>query len=314
MKQALQKPAVRSTLALFCCLLWGSAFPCVKIGYEWLNISTTGSQILFAGYRFLLAGILTFLVGCIMEKRILTMKKASLPYVLRQGVLQTTIQYVFFYVGMSNTTGSKGSVINASNAFIAIIAAHFLMKDDKMTWRKAFGCIIGFAGIILINLEPGAWGSGFSFKGEGMMMICAITYGMSTVVMKLISHMESSVTITAYQLIFGGLILVIVGKIAQGAIQTFDAKSLLLLCYMALLSAVAFTLWALLLKYNPVAKVSIYGCSIPVFGVALSALVLGENIWSIKNLIALLCVGAGIVVVNGFQMSMPCKKGPNTVQ
>ena len=157
MERTLQKPAVRGLLALLCCALWGSAFPCVKTGYEWLHIETTGSQILFAGYRFFLAGVLTFIMGSVMERRILRMKKSSVPYVLRQGLMQTTLQYVFFYIGMANTTGTKGSVINASNAFISILAAPLLIKGEKLTWKQGVGCAVGFLGVIIINLEPGAW-------------------------------------------------------------------------------------------------------------------------------------------------------------
>lgn len=298
MEQRLQRPAVRGMLALLCCALWGSAFPCVKTGYEWLHIETVGSQILFAGYRFFLAGVLTFVMGCIMEKRFLTMKKSSVPYILRQGFLQTTIQYVFFYVGMAYTTGTKGSVINASNGFISIIAAHFMMKDEKMTWRKAIGCIVGFVGVVIINLEPGAWGNGFSWRGEGMILICTISYGLSTVVMKTISHRESAMTITAYQLLFGGFILVMTGLVTGGSIRGFDGRSIALLFYMAALSAVAFSVWTLLLKYNPVGKVAIFGFSIPLFGVLLSALILGEQVLSFKNLAALICVCVGIIIVN----------------
>ena len=71
--------------ALLCCALWGSAFPCVKIGYELLAIADTGSQILFAGYRFFLAGVLTFLLGSLMERRLLRIRRSSLPAVIGQG-------------------------------------------------------------------------------------------------------------------------------------------------------------------------------------------------------------------------------------
>ena len=74
MEKLFKKPIVICVMALICCALWGSAFPCVKIGYELLQIETAGSQILFAGYRFFGAGILTFLMGCIIEKRVLTLK------------------------------------------------------------------------------------------------------------------------------------------------------------------------------------------------------------------------------------------------
>ena len=93
-----------------------------------------------------------------------TLKRSSVPYVFGQGILQTTIQYLFFYIGLANTTGAKGSVINAANGFVAIVVASFLIKDEKMTWKKALGCIVGFAGVIIINLEPGAWGSGLCWK------------------------------------------------------------------------------------------------------------------------------------------------------
>ena len=245
-----------------------------------------------------MAGAFTFLLGCVLEKRVITMKKSSVPYVFGQGILQTTIQYVCFYIGLANTTGAKGSVINASNAFFSIIAAHFLMKSEKLTWKKAAGCLVGFAGIIVINLEPGAWGSGFSFPGEGMVLICAFSYGLSSVTLKMISNREKPVTITAYQLLFGGAALILIGAAAGGNVQGFTVKSSLLLLYMSLLSTAAFSIWAELLKYNSVGKVAIFGFSIPVFGVAMSALFLGEQVASVKNLAALVLVSVGIIIIN----------------
>lgn len=298
MEKRLQKPAVVCLLALICCALWGSAFPCIKVGYEWFGIEGTGSQILFAGYRFFLAGVLTFIFGCILEKRFLTMKRSSIPYILRQGFLQTTVQYFFFYVGLANTTGTKGSIINASNAFVSIVAAHFMLKNEKMTWQKGLGCILGLAGVVVINLAPGAWGTGFSIKGEGMVLICTIAYGISTVVLKMISDMESPMTITSYQILFGSILLIVIGWALGGHVEGFTVKSTLLLIYMALISTVAFSIWTMLLKYNPVGRVAIYGFTIPVFGVALSAIFLGEEIFSLKNLSALILVSVGILIVN----------------
>ena len=123
MEKKLQNPGVVFALALLCCALWGSAFPCVKIGYEWLAIEGAGSQILFAGYRFFLAGIFTFLIGSFLEKRWLMIRRSSVLPVFGQGMLQTFIQYICFYIGLAHTTGAKGSVINASNAFFALIFA-----------------------------------------------------------------------------------------------------------------------------------------------------------------------------------------------
>lgn len=298
MERFYRNTVARTFLALVCCALWGSAFPCVKIGYELFHIKDAGSQILFAGYRFFMAGVFTFLLGCVLKKRIITMKKSSVPYVFGQGLLQTTIQYICFYIGLAHTTGAKGSVINASNTFFSIIAAHFLMKSEKLTVRKVIGCLVGFAGIIIINLEPGAWNSGFSWLGEGMVLVCAFSYGMSSVTLKMISDREEPVTITAYQLLFGGAVLFAIGVMAGGRVQGFNMRSTLLLLYMSLLSTVAFSIWAELLKYNSVGKVAIFGFSIPIFGVALSAVFLGEQMASVKNLAALVCVSIGIIIIN----------------
>lgn len=294
----LQNPAVVCTLALVCCGLWGSAFPCIKVGYEWLGMEGTGSQILFAGYRFFLSGVLTFIIGCVLEKRFLIMKKSSIACIIRQGLMQTTVQYFFFYVGMAHTSGTKGSIINASNAFISIVAAHFMLKNEKMTRQKSMGCLLGFAGVVLINLSPGAWGSGFSILGEGMVFICAAAYGVSTVMLKMISNRESSMTITAYQSLIGSAVLIVIGFALGGHVEGFEIKSIVLLVYMALITTVSFSLWTLLLKYNPVGKVAIYGFSIPIFGVVLSGIFLGEQIFSFKNLVALILVGFGIILVN----------------
>lgn len=64
-EQWMQKTVVVWFLAMICCLLWGSAFPCIKIGYKMFHIASAdaSSQLLFAGCRFFLAGVLVLLLG-----------------------------------------------------------------------------------------------------------------------------------------------------------------------------------------------------------------------------------------------------------
>lgn len=292
----LTKPSVRCMLALLSCALWGAAFPSIKIGYEWLEIDDVGSQILFAGYRFFLAGMITFVVACIVEKRLIKIERKSIPHVMGIGLLQTTIQYVCFYIGMSYITGSKGAIINSASTFAAIILAHFIIKGERLTLQKGLGCIIGFAGVIIVNL--GGLGGEVTFLGEGMVLLCAIAYGVSSTLLKLMSHRGTAMAITAYQLLFGGALLIIIGVAAGGWITGFDFKSVLLLIFMAIISSVGFSIWTALLKHNPVGKVAIFGFSIPVFGVILSAIFLGEAIFTVKSLGALLFVSVGIIIVN----------------
>ena len=281
MKNIWIRPAVRWSLCLLCCLLWGSAFPSVKIGYEWFHISETGGQVLFAGYRFFLAGVLTFAFAWVGERQMPRLKKEAIAPVLVFGFFQTAVQYFFFYVGMAHTSGVKGSVINASYAFVSIVAAHFILKE-KLTWQKGLGCLVGVAGVILINLSPGALGDGFAWNGEGMIVICTTVYGLCAVAAKFVAKYANAMTMTAYQLMFGGAVLTVAGLLMGGRIEKADAKAVLLLLYMALLSAVAFSLWTVLLKYNPVGKVTIFGFSIPIFGSVLSTVFMGETLFSLK--------------------------------
>lgn len=284
--------------ALITCALWGSAFPGIKIGYEMFCIDTAGSRILFAGYRFTAAGIITLIIVSVIDRRFVTIKKSSVPYVFAQGLLQTTVQYVCFYIGLANTTGVKGSVINGSNGFFAIIAAHFIMKDEKMSVRKIVGCIIGFAGIVAVNFEAGGLGGGFALNGEFLVLLCSMAYGIASVTQKLLTARETPNAITAYQLIFGGMVLMIIGFALGGHMEGFHLRSAALFGYLVLLSTVSFTLWANLLKHNPVGKVVIFGFTIPVFGAVFSAMFLKEPFFTPNNILALVLVSIGIVIVN----------------
>ena len=98
--------------AILCCVLWGTAFPCVKIGYKLFDVNTESvpSLMLFAGTRFALAGLLVIIFGCIIKKRFIVPKAKNLWRVGLVSVFQTIAQYTFFYIGLAHTAGVKASV------------------------------------------------------------------------------------------------------------------------------------------------------------------------------------------------------------
>lgn len=292
------RPAGMIFFALLTCALWGSAFPAIKTGFALMNITSAGSKILYAGYRFTLAGVLSWIMTSLLDREPALIKTSSIPAIALQGLLQTTLQYICFYIGLSYTSGAKGSVINGSNVFFAILAAHFMMKDEKLSGKKIVGCIVGFVGIIIVNNSDGNLLGDFSFMGEGMVMLCAVVYGISSVTLKLFSDKEKPGTISAYQLMFGGVLLIVIGMLSGGSVNGFDLKSGILLLYLAMSTTVSFYLWANLLKYNPVGKVAIFGFTIPVFGTAFSAIFLHENVFNLNYLLSLILVSTGIVIVN----------------
>ena len=93
----------------------------------------------------------------------------------------------------------------------------------------------------------------------------------------------------------------VAGGVMGGHITKVTPSGIGLLVYLALVSAVAYSLWGILLKYNPVSRVTVFGFMNPVFGVLLSALLLGETDQAsgILGLLSLLLVSVGIYVVNG---------------
>lgn len=287
-------------IAIICTFLWGSAFPAVKVGYEIFNIAPDdiGGKLLFAGYRFFLAGIFVLILQIATKQNIFKLTFKEIGEISLLGFGQTTIQYIFFYLGMTYTTGVRGSIINGTSTFFSIILAHAIYKNDKLNFNKVIGCIVGFLGVIIVNLgDTSVLQGGFSFKGEGFIMIAALMLSIGSLYSKKISQNKDAYTVTGYQLAIGGLILIIIGYTLGGKLTNFTFKSTALLVYMALLSAIAFALWAQLLKYNKVGVISVFNFLIPVFGTILSAIILKENIFDIKILIALLLVCAGIYLV-----------------
>jgi drug/metabolite transporter (DMT)-like permease len=286
-------------LATLCCALWGSAFPAVKSGYALLKVAPTdiASQLLFAGWRFALAGAILLIVAIVMKKPVLAMSRGQAGQVALLGLTQTAIQYVFFYIGLAHASGVKSSIMNATSVFFSVVLAHFIYADDRLSGRKALGCLIGFLGVVVVNLGGGALGFDFTLLGEGFIVIAAFVLAAASIYGKRLSRSLDPMVMTGWQLFVGGLILTAAGMGMDGELQGFDLTSGALLLYLALLSSVAFAVWSLLLKHNPVGMIAAFNFLIPVFGVSLSVLFLGESMLRWSYLIALVLVCAGIWLV-----------------
>ncbi len=293
--------------AFICCFLWGSAFPGIKIGYRLWNIgsSETFRIIRFAGIRFLLAGVLVILFASLLRKKPVLPGKADLKPIFILSIYQTIGQYVFFYVGLAHTTGVNSAVVDSLTTFFAIIVSCLIMRMEKLTAAKIVGCILGFAGVVIINLTP----EGFSFRplGDGLVALSALCYGVSSTLIKKYSARHDTVLLSGYQFIFGGAVMTAIGEAgllisdsSQAPSQSIELpKALLILVYLSLVSSAAYTLWGILLKHNDVSTISIFGFMNPVIGVVLSALLLGEGSeLGLKYIIALLLISAGILTVN----------------
>jgi drug/metabolite transporter (DMT)-like permease len=287
-------------IASVCCLLWGSAYPSIKIGYQLFAIPAgdVPSQFVFAGYRFLIAGLILLIAARVLGLKVFSLSRKQLGSLTALGLVQTTLQYIFFYIGVANTTGVKGSIMNSTGTFFSVILAHYIYKNDKLNGGKAIGCMVGFIGVMIVNFSDSLLDFSFRFIGDGYVIIAAFIFSVAAIYAKRLTKTLEVILITGYSLFIGGIGLTLLGMVNGGKVQPFTLASTSVLIYLAVLSSLAFSLWNMLLKYNKVGSVSIYNFLIPIFGAILSSIFLGETIMEIKNIVALVLVSFGIWMVN----------------
>lgn len=305
------KPFIATTpgVVLAClasCFLWGSAFPCVKIGYELFAIDAADvpSILVFAGMRFVIAGLMVAVGMSVARRHAFVPERRDLPYVGALAIFQTVLQYVLFYVGLANCAGVTSSILEASNSFLCVLLAALAFRFERLTGRKVAGCAIGFAGVVLVNVAGEGGGFNFTLAGEGMVLASTVAAATSSNLAKLFSRDHDPVLLSGWQFVLGGAVLLATGLVLGGHVSPADAANpapaLALLAYLGFISAGAYSLWSLALAANPVSRVAVFGFMNPVFGVLLSAVLLGEtNVVSPAVAVAaLVLVSLGIVVVN----------------
>ena len=300
MNKKLTKPSVYIPLAALCCILWSSAFPFIKLGYRYFAIAADdyASQILFAGCRFMLAGVITLILASLIAKKpLIPQHRDTVHRIMILSLAQTAVQYTLFYFALAKIEGSSGSVINSAGTFFCVLLSAAVFRDtDRLSVPKILGCLLGFGGIVLLNysdLRPGG-----SFAGEGLMLLSAVSYAISSVLIKKFSEHDNPAMLSGWQFFVGGLMMVAAGSAFGGDLRQASGKAVAILVYLAFVSAVAYTLWGILLKYNAVSKIAVFGFINPVGGVILSALLLGEQINIPLSAACLVLVSAGIILVN----------------
>ena len=281
--------------AVLCTLLWGTAYPLIKLAYADMNIVAVSDKLLFAGLRFLLAGLMVFVVCFFMRKNVFDIEKSREPKILLYSLLLTVFHYTFNYIGVGNASATKTSVLSACSAFFGVLLGPIFFKDEKLNFNKILGCIIGAVGIIVVNLS--FFSGTFTFLGEGFVLIATLCSATGSLYGKKVSK-GKIFEVTAWQLFVGGIILCVVSLLFDANIA-FGTSGVLELLFLAFVSAASFSLWTALLVYNDSGKIMIYNLLIPVFGTMWSYIILGEqDIFSPLYIASLLLVCIGIVLVN----------------
>ena len=298
-------PAAAVLMAVVCNVLWGSAFPFIKLGYRLFAIDSanTPSILCFAGVRFMLGSVLVLGGSLLLEGRLPAMPKGKiLAECCALGLWQTTAQYAFFYSAVALLTGAFGGILNSTQSFLGVIFAHFIYGNaDRMTPAKTLGCAVGFAGVLIGTLGNHGGGSGW---GVFCMMAATIIFTLSGPWNKSVTKKADSFAVCFLNLFVGGLALFVLGTVMGGRLHVQSALAAVVMLYLAFICGAGYILWALLMKNNPVSRIAIFGFVNPVVNVLLSAVLNGEPLFRWQYLAALVFVCVGIWLVN----KAPAKK------
>ena len=293
-----QSPAWVAVFALTAATAWGWAFPLIKVGFTAFGITPdmTSSKMLFAGMRFASAGLIVLAVARLSRHSLRTSTPSDWWFILAYALMNTTLHYFFFYIGMSHSEGSRAAILNSLSTFLVVLLACACFKSDRLTTRKMAGCATGFAGIMALNLG-GAESGHFTWLGDGMIVLNTVIIALAGLMTRGLSRRVDIFVGTGYSLTIGGLLLLVPGLALGGTLPTVNVAGLGCLALLTGISALGFALYNKLISCNPVGKVAIYNSLIPVVGAVTSCLCLGETFHA-KYALAGGLAALGIYIIN----------------
>jgi drug/metabolite transporter (DMT)-like permease len=272
------------------CMVFGSNAVAIKISLSGLGTFTT------AGLRFSIA-ILAIYLWAIMTGRSLKVKKGQLNQLLIISLI-FTLQLSLLYLGLSKTNASRGTLLINLQPFFVLFLAHYFIPGDRITKKKIVGLFMGFTGMALVFFRKQGITSDVQM-GDFMILLTAFIWACNTAYTKRIINEFDPFHLVLYPMIFSVPLFFLAGflwdgsMIVNGSIKVFAS-----LLYQGLITAsFGFVAWTnMLQKYGAVSLHS-FIFIMPIAGVLLGGLVLGEPI-TINILLALFLIVSGIVVVN----------------
>ena len=283
-------PFLAAIFTSLLCIVFGANAVAIKMSLSGLGAFTT------AGLRLSMAIFIIFLWAKI-TRRSFTIQKGQAHQLLIISVF-FTLQLSLLYFGLSKTNASRGTLLINLQPFFVLFLAHYFIPGDRITKKKILGLFMGFAGMALVFLGKKGITADVQL-GDFMIVITAFLWACNTAYIKRIINEFDPFQIVLYPMIFSVPFFFLAGFIWDNTmIGHVNLKVLGSLLYQVLLSAsFGFVAWnSLLQKYGAVSLHS-FIFIMPIAGVLLGGVVLGEPI-TFNILLALLLIVSGILVVN----------------
>ena len=281
-------------LVILSTALMGSAFSVIKMG----DIYAT--PLLFAAIRFILAGLLlSFIVGVMKMPHPKHLGEWLKVAVI--GFFQTTGVFGAIFLSLRTITAGESSILIFISPILIILFSAFIgVKYRLLQW---IGVIVGFIGIvILIGLHPD-YRSGVWIALSG-----AIFWALATLLVKRWSSFINIWVLTAYQMLIGGILLLLISEIFGHPHVIFNVSFAIIVLWLAIMSSIVqFGIWFYLIHKNDPGKVSSFLFFGPLFGV-LSGLILLHEPITLQMVIGGFFILAGVFLVNRFGFRQPVPK------
>jgi len=257
--------------ALACALLWGSAFPAIKTAYRLMGDPGMGERLAFAGVRFALAGAVLLAFTPDRRKQFRSAPKLTL---FAAAATQVALNYFFFYWSISLIDGVLGAILNATGSFWWVLFAPLLDRRESVRPIQWLCVLMGFAGVFVCVWRPDGLDQA-PWLGVVLMLMGTMSGAMAMFFVRPLNKRVSIRFITGFALFAGGSALALAGAPSLPALfgqATWPLVGLTL--HLAMVSAVAFSLWYWLVTLYDFPTLSGYRFLVPICGALESALLI----------------------------------------
>lgn len=256
-------------------LIWGSSYLLIKLVVKQID------PITLVWFRLTLAAAV-FCVYLRWTGRVIWPEKGRLALIY-VGVMNTALPFVLVSWGQKFIDSSLGTILTSTTPFFSLLLAHFLVEDERLTWQKLGGLLLGFAGVMILSLRT--MGSlqmgGDALAGQFAVMGAAACYASSLIVIRrYLKHVEPLV-IAGTTLLIGALAMIpplLLGAEPWRVLSQAEGWAWWVTIALSLIHTVVayFLFYSLVAVWGPRASLVTY--AMPPVGVALGAIFLREVI------------------------------------
>lgn len=285
-------------LAIFVCLLWGTAFASVKFGLSYLT------PLHLCGVRFTLAGI--FLIPLLIYKKTDWHQCMNeWRFLLKFAFIQTVIQYSLFNFGLDKVAAAVSAIIIGIGPLMAAVMAHIFLPNDKLTVKKSVAIALGILGVVFISLSKGFDGGSLNLEfwiGLTCLFLSCASGFYADITVKKYSGKLSPYVLAAMGNLLGGIIIYVLAVIiGEGTpIKPLDIPFYLNMVWLGIIPAATFAIWYSLIS-QPGVKVSelnIWRFSIPLSGAVISWIALKNETPDMNTIIGMIIICSSLLVLN----------------